>query len=477
VHQAAVEKPHAEAMIQETVYEPAQGFERVGFARRLADRLRAGTLAFDILIVSGVALVLGLIRLGAPAVWVDESFTVDDLEHQYSFYLEGYYWLFYTVEKPWTLVAGTSEWALRLPSVIAAMLSCALLVVLGRRLFDRRIALIAGLLLATSPFMVRWSQQARAYTMMVALVLVATLLLLRAVERGTRGAWALYGVAFAVVMVWHPVAGLLLVVPHAVLAYQRRGRFIPHGLLAVAIVMVFGVPWSAQLAMRSRGDNSVISWLQYPTPEVAGRALLDVSGATGAGVVLGAIGLLVLWRTGKGLMSVWLGIWALSPFVVALLASLAKPIFLDRYLIVAAPAFALLGGVALTGVGRRLRVALAVLVVVATAVGLGEWYSTGEGGNWRGEDWRGAVEAVQARTDGEVVVVPWWAHPAAEYYGADVEDTSSADSVWVLVWSEDGHDLDPGVRRSLGFGQHELVEQKQFGWRVSLQEWRRPGTP
>ena len=53
--------------------------------------------------------------------------------------------------------------------------------------------------------MVRWSQQARAYTMVVALGLVATLLLLRALERGTRSAWAVYGLSLAAVIVWHPV--------------------------------------------------------------------------------------------------------------------------------------------------------------------------------------------------------------------------------------------------------------------------------
>jgi mannosyltransferase len=457
-------------------FESSQNLDGVGVTRRLADRVRAGSLALDVLIVSGAALVLGLIRLGAPPLWVDESFTVADLERPYAFYMQGYYWLFYTVEKPWTLVAGTSEWALRFPSVIAAMLSCSLLVVLGRRLFDRRVALIAGLLLATSPFVVRWSQQARAYTMIVAVTLVATLLLLRAVERGTRPAWVWYGVAFAAVMFWHPVVGLLLVVPHAVLAYQRRGRFLPHGLLAVAIVMAFGVPWSAQLALRSRGE-SVISWLEYPTAEVAGRALLDVSGATGLGLALGALGLWVLWRTGKTSMSVWLGVWAFSPFVVSLIASFAKPLFLDRYLIVASPAFALLGGVALMGLGRRLRVTAAVVVVLATAVGLGEWYSTGEGGNWRGEDWRSAAAAVESQTDGDVVVVPWWAHPAPEYYGADVQDTSTSDSIWVLNWSETGDELPADERAGLGFGEHVLVEEREFGWRLSVQHWQRPGTP
>jgi hypothetical protein len=207
---------------------------------------------------------------------------------------------------------------------------------------------------------------------------------------------------------------------------------------------------------------------------VAARALLDVSGATGFGVLLASLGLVTLWRRGDGAASLWLGAWALSPFLVSLVASFKQPIFLDRYLIVAAPAFALLGGVALVGVRRRARTVLVVGLVAATAVGLSEWYSLGEGGNWRGEDWRGAVAYVQTRTDANIVVAPWWAHPAATYYGADADDTSVADSIWVLSWSETGHVLRADERDGLGFADHALVEERPFGWRLSAQHWVRP---
>ena len=61
-----------------------------------------------------------------------------------------------------------------------------LMVVLGRRLFDRWVGLASGLLVVTSPFVVQWSQQTRGYTMLLALVIGTTLLLLRALERQSR---------------------------------------------------------------------------------------------------------------------------------------------------------------------------------------------------------------------------------------------------------------------------------------------------
>jgi hypothetical protein len=172
---------------------------------------------------------------------------------------------------------------------------------------------------------------------------------------------------------------------------------------------------------------------------------------------------------------VWLATWALGPFAVSLVVSLFKPIFLDRYLIVAAPAFALLGGVALVAAARRIRPVLVVAVAAVTLIGLVRWYDTGSDGNWRGEDWRGAVAAVLERKapDDAVVVAQWSAAPAAIYYGADATDVSTADSIWVIRWTEDGRPLDDAERAALGFGEHTLAESLDFGSRVDAQHWVR----
>ncbi len=438
---------------------------------------RVPSLVLDVAVVGGVSLALGLFRLGTPSIWVDESFTARAMHSSVATYIEGYHWLHYSILRPWSLVAGTSEWALRFPSVVAAMIAAALVVMLGRKLFDRWVGLVAGLLLATNPFVVQWSQQARGYTFLLALATLATLLLLRALESGTRREWALYGLAFAAVIVWHPVGGLLLVAPHAVLAYQRRDRILPHGLLAAVLVCALGVPWAAQIAMRSTGEGVAMDWLTAPSLEVATQAFLDVSGATGLGALLAGLGLWVLHRrTGVRDEGVWLATWASAPFVLALLVTTVRPIFLDRYLMVAAPAFALLAGVAVMGVGRRLRVVLLVATVALTAVGLSQWYSTSDG-NWRGEDWRNAVRSVlERRAEADAVVVaPWSSAPAARYYGAEVVDVSTADSIWVITWSETGDDITAAERRALGFGDHARTEKLQFGWRVSAQLWQRPG--
>jgi mannosyltransferase len=360
--------------------------------------------------------------------------------------------------------------------VLGAMAASGLVVVLGRKLLDRWTALAAGVLLASSPFVVKWSQQARSYTLLLALSLVATLVLLRALDRGTRGAWALYGLTYAAVVVGHAVAGILLAPAHLALIAQRRQKILPHGPVAAVIVLAVAVPWAATVAMRSTGPGAGMAWLQPPSAEVVARAFADVSGASGLGIALAAIGLVLLWRAGRDELAVSLSVWAVAPFVLALVMTAVTPVFLDRYLIVAAPAFALLAGFAVVRAGRWLGPGLGLAAAIVSAIALVNWYSTAEEGNWRGEDWRSAVAALRSESGGhEVVVVPWWANLAAAYYGASPSSVSTADSVWVLSWSETGHGLPSGVRAPLGFGEHELVHREDFGRRVALQHWvRRP---
>ncbi len=225
--------------------------------------------------------------------------------------------------------------------------------------------------------------------------------------------------------------------------------------------------------MRTDNSMSETAWIPYPSAAYVGGSLLGMSGAAGLGLLLTLLGVWALWRAGKRDVLTWLGTWAFAPFVLALVISIVRPVFVDRYLIVAAPAFAILAAVGVSSLAGRVRAGAALAAAVATCIGLALWYQTTYEGNWRGEDWRSAASFVQSRAHADVVVIPWWAHDAAEYYGVPVRDTSGADSVWVLSWSEDGHLLPQSVRAPLGLGGHELVESRAFGWRVTAQLWRR----
>ena len=106
----------------------------------LLNRVRGSTARADVALVGAVALVLGLIRLGTPSLWLDESLTATG--NPIATFTDGYHWLYYSLEWPWRHVVGSSEWDLRFPSVVGSMLACGLLVVLGHRLFGRSVGLV-----------------------------------------------------------------------------------------------------------------------------------------------------------------------------------------------------------------------------------------------------------------------------------------------------------------------------------------------
>ncbi|MFN2217215.1 MAG: glycosyltransferase family 39 protein, partial [Anaerolineae bacterium] len=94
--------------------------------------------------------------------------------------------LYYLALRPWLYLAGTSEYALRLFSVLFGTLAVPLVYRLSRRLFPSppSLALVATLLAATSPYLVWYSQEGKMYSLVLALVLLSMDRYLAALERG-----------------------------------------------------------------------------------------------------------------------------------------------------------------------------------------------------------------------------------------------------------------------------------------------------
>ncbi len=94
----------------------------------------------------------------------------------------------YLLQGAWWSAAGHSEFALRFLSAWFGALSVALLYRLGRELgFGRAPATLGAALLAVSPYAVWHSQDARMYSISMALTLASTLLLRGGAAQGQTG--------------------------------------------------------------------------------------------------------------------------------------------------------------------------------------------------------------------------------------------------------------------------------------------------
>jgi uncharacterized membrane protein len=74
----------------------------------------------------------------------------------------------------WLKWAGTSEWAVRFPSVIFGTLAVLMTFLLGKEMFSPFVGLVSALLMSLMPDQIYFSQQARTYPLLMLLMVIAT---------------------------------------------------------------------------------------------------------------------------------------------------------------------------------------------------------------------------------------------------------------------------------------------------------------
>ena len=187
-------------------------------------------------------------------LWLDEALTVSIARkplHELPAYLkrDGAPPLFYVLLHGWTGIFGTSNLAVRaLPGVIGvATLPLAWLA--GKRLAGTWAAWAAMLLVATSPFAIRYATEARMYSLVALLTALGYLALDRALRHPRLGNLAAVAAVTALLLYTHYWAFYLLGVTMIWLAYQSwLGRPQWHrgaraALLAGAVGCVAFLPW------------------------------------------------------------------------------------------------------------------------------------------------------------------------------------------------------------------------------------------
>jgi mannosyltransferase len=252
--------------------------------------------------------------------------------------------LYFLLLRGWIALAGPSEYATRFFSLAFGVLGVPLVYMLGRRLFDRQVGLLAALLVAASPYLTWYSQEVKMYTLVAALALTAIYGLRRAIEGAGWGWWAVQVVATSLAFYAHILAALL--VPVQVLLYfawwPRARRQWAGALASLACLTLPYLPlafWQAPLALQARETG----FYAYALDEMV-KILLN-GWSTGilswgwpwSTVLMSA---LAVWGGLRGRLAL-LG-WLVIPLLAIWLISLRQPLFTDRYLIWTAPAFYLL---------------------------------------------------------------------------------------------------------------------------------------
>lgn len=308
-----------------------------------------------------LAFALRLYRLEAQSLWADEGNSAAmALRDFYSIALHSaadihpplYYWLL----KLWTILLGTSEWALRSLSVFLGVLLVALIYALGKEFWDEKVALVSMALAAFHPFQVYYAQEARMYILVALLGAFSFWSALRWWKKESFRAGAIFVLAtamglythysFPLIMVVQNLAFLLLLTANS---FRRRigiKGYIARWFLLQVLPFILYAPW-AFIAIKR-----LISW-----PAIAEysalTAIKEALGALTFGPVskqplASALMVFSLFLTGSGFywrkswqVVVILWAWLLAPFLMMVLLGLFRGAYL-KFLLISAPPFCLL---------------------------------------------------------------------------------------------------------------------------------------
>ena len=134
-------------------------------------------------------------NITAGSIWFDEAFSAYLIQYNFldiarytatDVHPPFYYWLL----QLWSFVFGDTEIGLRSMSVFFGVVAATFAYLWVKRHFGRRAALIALALLVLSPLFIRYSQEARMYTLAAAIIFAATYVMSRALASGKRSTTA-----------------------------------------------------------------------------------------------------------------------------------------------------------------------------------------------------------------------------------------------------------------------------------------------
>jgi uncharacterized membrane protein len=472
-------------------------------------------------------------RLGYQSLWLDEALTVvfsrpslrdvlnilvtQDL-HPPLYYLALHFWM---------KVAGSSEFSARFLSVIGGVSAVPATYILGVTLFKQQhsevstkqyldrgvqIGLLAALLVAVSPFLVYYSQEARMYSALATFGVLSTVSLWKLIHTKNRRWFASY-VAWSLAVMYTQYFGAFVVAFQAVYLLgiaSRSRRSARLGLAAIAVTAVGYVPWlyGAYRQLQRlvdipdfwKGDFQLSYMLTHIFAAFAlGRfaviAQMPIVAAVALVVVLAGVSFLVWRALRRGGGELYVLAYLVIPLALLYAIVARNPKFTERYLIMIAPPFYLVFALGLVSVGRwattarRTSVRLGSLGLTAlfgiglVAVSISQLIQIYDGPGYRKDDNRGAIQYIEQHAQpGDVAMlmmntyqayvyystgtVPWEPLQPGDRIDAAAEGlnriASGHSRLWVLLWNPEWADPTNWVRQSLNRAYRRLPVTQEF---------------
>ncbi len=337
----------------------------------------------DPLIVAVLAATVSLAGAARPSFWYDEAATISasysrSLRQLWQMLgnvdaVEG---LYYLLMHGWFTIFPPTEFWSRVPSGLAIGGAAAGIVVLGKQLSSRTVALASGLVCAILPRATWAGIEARPYALSMMAAVWLTALLVYAGRRDNAWAWLSYGIVLAISVLLDVYLLLLSLVHLAFIFVFRRSRTVltrfaltsvlagcaVTPFLVVAIGQAHQISWIAPIGRRTIEDVAIQQYFERSPPFAIVSALI-----VAAAIVLWRFTSAQLVKADRQLLTLAIAWLVIPTALIVIWSALIHPIYTPRYLAFTAPGIALALGVCIGALAVRPWVAPAIVSLLAIA--------------------------------------------------------------------------------------------------------------
>jgi hypothetical protein len=279
--------------------------------------------------------------------------------------------LFFTALSRWQFLVGDSHLALRYLSILAGVLSTALVYRIGKDVFDRQTGVLAALLFGVLPHAVYYGQEIRHYSWLMLSVCLMTLFFLQYLRR-PRWTILIPYVLSIVFMLYTLYFGLFILTVHGLIGvFVWRGTLRQKANLigAWVVALVLYIPWIMiilEQLNRLVGSGGIGGFPHSYATTIEGvlQSIGLLSGQQPALLVgLYLLGIWALWRARHRLESMTVALSGGGLLVLMLVLNLWVGVVSARTLVYLTPMLMVICGYGLSQIEPRTRGILAALFV------------------------------------------------------------------------------------------------------------------
>lgn len=315
-----------------------------------------------LLIIFLVNFILKFLYLGTESISHDEPFSIYHAQFDVSAlvtYLKGYNNppLYEIVLHGWIKLFGISEISVRFMPMLFSCFSAVFIYKIGKEFFNHRIAVLSSLIFTFSTFQTWYAHDSRVYTLFLLLTSVSFYLFYKLLHETINNKQITILVFINALILYAHYFGLFVwfVECLIIILFQLKNRkLVSRYFIINGIAFLLYIPQIVIMYQRFVESSSNGTWLKEPIGiESLYNMIWSFSNAPVVAVVcisfllIALIKQLISRNKERNPFTIYTIIWFFVPFLLMFFISYKIPMFLDRYLIFATPAFYILISVAI----------------------------------------------------------------------------------------------------------------------------------